>query len=258
MPATSIDLTDRTILITGASRGIGESIARTAAAHGANVVLSSRKQEALDEVAASIRADGGVAFPHAAHAGQEEAIAELFQKAIDEFGKVDGIVNNAATNPYFGPTVDITDAQFDKTVEVNMRGYLRVIQHFVRHARERGDGGSIVSMASIAGMGSAVLQGVYGMTKAAVISMTKTLATELSGDGIRVNCISPGLIHTKFAGALVENDGIRGQIEQRTPLGRVGQPEEIAVAACYLLSDASSYVTGENLVIDGGLTIGAI
>lgn len=249
-----ISLEDRTVLITGASRGIGAAIAEACAEAGARVVLTARKQEGLDEVAARIRAAGGTAVAIACHMGKGEQVKSLFAQAAEAVGPIDALVNNAATNPYFGPTVDITEEAFDKTFEVNVKGYWHAARALVTHVRGRGAGGSIVNIASIAGMEAAPLQGVYGMTKAAILSMTRTLAAELGSSGIRVNAIAPGLIETRFSSALVGNPMMRDMVVKRTPLGRHGQPVEIAAGAVYLLSDAASFVTGHTLVIDGGYT----
>ena len=252
-----ISLEGKVILITGASRGIGEAMAVACAEAGAKVVLASRKQSGLEEVAAKIDAAGGEAAAIACHTGQPDQIEALFAKAVERFGQVDGLVNNAATNPYFGPLVDIPEAAMDKTYEVNIKGYLFMAQRFVKHVRDRGgDKGSVVSVASIAGMRASPMQGFYGMTKAAVISMTQTLAFELGGSNIRVNAIAPGLIETRFAAAIVQNPQLRTHVVSRTPLARHGQPVEIAAAAVYLLSDAASFVSGHTMVIDGGLTVG--
>ncbi len=244
-------LKDKVIVITGASRGIGEAIARMAVEQGAKVVLASRKQADLDKVAANL---GPAAIAVACHTGKAAEVEALFAKAIETFGRVDGVVNNAATNPYFGPLIDTPDAAIDKTFEVNVRGYLYVARAFVKHARTRGDGGSIVNIASVAGIRAAPMQGIYGATKAAVISMTQTLAFELGSSKIRVNAIAPGLVETKFASALINNPMIRDQVVNRTPLGRHAQPVELAGAATYLLSDAASFTTGTVIVVDGGMT----
>ncbi len=245
-------LKDKVIVITGASRGIGEAIARAAVDAGARVALASRKQADLDQVASSLPADRAIAL--ACHTGKPDDVDAMFRKAIERFGRVDGLVNNAATNPYFGPLIDTPDAAIDKTFEVNVKGYLYCARALVRHARERGGGGAIVNIASIAGMRAAIMQGIYGATKAAVISMTQTLASELGGSGIRVNAIAPGLVETRFASALVGNPAILKQVVARTPLGRHAQPPELAGAAIYLLSDAASFTTGTTLVVDGGVT----
>ena len=244
-------LKDKVIVITGASRGIGEAIARAAVDAGARVVLASRKQADLDRVAGAL-GDRAAAF--ACHTGKPEEVDTLFTRAVEKFGRVDGIVNNAATNPYFGPLVDTPDAAIEKTFEVNVRGYLYCARAFVKHARTRATGGSIVNMASVAGLRAAPMQGIYGATKAAVISMTQTLAFELGGSKIRVNAIAPGLVETKFAAAIVGNPMLRDHVVNRTPLARHAQPQEIAGAAIYLLSDAASFTTGSVVVVDGGFT----
>jgi NAD(P)-dependent dehydrogenase (short-subunit alcohol dehydrogenase family) len=244
-------LQGKVILITGASRGIGEAIARAAVDAGARVVLASRKQADLDRVASSL---GEHAAAFACHTGKAEEVDALFTKAVEKFGRIDGAVNNAATNPYFGPLIDTPDSAIDKTIEVNVRGYLYVARAFVKHARARGGGGAIVNLASVAGLRAAPMQGIYGATKAAVISMTQTLAFELGASQIRVNAIAPGLVETKFAAAIVANPMLRDHVVNRTPLARHAQPAEIAGAAVYLLSDAASFTTGTTVVVDGGLT----
>lgn len=245
-------LKDKVIVVMGASRGIGEAIARAAIDAGAKVVLASRKQVDLDRVAGALPSDR--VLPVAAHTGKAEDVEALFAKAVDKFGRVDGVVNNAATNPYFGPLIDTPDSAIDKTIEVNVKGYLYVARAFVKHTRTREGGGSIVNVASIAGTRAAPMQGIYGATKAAVISMTQTLAFELGGSKVRVNAIAPGLVETKFAAAIVQNPMLRDHVVSRTPLARHAQPSEIAGAALYLLSDASSFTTGSVMVVDGGLT----
>jgi NAD(P)-dependent dehydrogenase (short-subunit alcohol dehydrogenase family) len=245
-------LKDKVIVVTGASRGIGEAIARACTDAGAKVVLASRKQADLDRVAGSLPSDRVIAV--ACHTGRAEEVDALVARAVETFGRVDGYVNNAATNPYFGPLVDTPDAAIDKTFEVNVRGYLYGARALVKHARTRGGGGSIVNVASIAGIRAAPMQGIYGATKAAVISMTQTLAFELGSTQIRVNAIAPGLVETKFAAAIVGNPMLRDHVVNRTPLARHAQPAEIAGAAVYLLSDASSFTTGSVMVVDGGLT----
>lgn len=254
MPAFTLD--KKVALITGASRGIGEAIAHAFADAGAAVVLAARKPDGLESVAAAITKKGGRALAVAAHTGKLEDIKRLVASGIEKFGQIDVLVNNAATNPYFGPMLDIEDAAFDKTFEVNVKGYFWLAREIAQHLQARNAKGSIISVASVAGLGGSPMQGVYGMTKAAVISMTKTLAVELGATGIRVNAIAPGLVETKFASALTSNEEILKLVTNRTPLGRHAQPAEIAGAAVYLASEASSFVTGQTLVIDGGFTIG--
>ncbi|MBW1759900.1 MAG: glucose 1-dehydrogenase [Deltaproteobacteria bacterium] len=248
-------LRDKVAIVTGASRGIGAAIAGYMAEEGAKVVLVSRKIEGLQAVADEIRGNGGEAMPIACHVGHPNQRQEMLDQALKAYGKVDVLVNNAATNPHFGPMLTIDGGAWDKTFEVNVKGYFGMIQLVAGHLQERKAKGSIVNVASVVGTMAAPMQGVYAMTKAAVISMTKTLAMELGGAGIRVNAIAPGLIETKFAQALVDNDEIRSSILQRTAAGRVGQPRDIAGGAVYLASDESDYVTGDVMVIDGGWTL---
>jgi NAD(P)-dependent dehydrogenase (short-subunit alcohol dehydrogenase family) len=246
-------LKDKVIVVTGASRGIGEAIARACIEAGARVALASRKQPELDRVAADLPPERAIAI--ACHTGKAEDVDALFARTVERFGRVDGLVNNAATNPYFGPLLDTPDAAIDKTIEVNLRGYLYCARALVREARKQAPGGAaIVNIASVAGTRAAPMQGIYGMTKAAVISMTQTLAFELGGSKIRVNAIAPGLVETKFASAIVGNPMLRDHVVGRTPLARHAQPPELAGAAVYLLSDAASFTTGAVLVVDGGLT----
>lgn len=246
-------LSGKVVIVTGGSRGIGEAIAGAALDAGAQVVIASRKQADLDAAAERLKSRGEV-LAYACHTGKADDVDALFAKAIARFGRVDGAVNNAATNPYFGPLLDTPDAAIDKTFEVNVRGYLYVARALVKHARSRDGAAALVNVASVAGLRAAPMQGIYGATKAAVISMTQTLAFELGGSNIRVNAIAPGLVETKFASAIVGNPMLREHVVKRTPLARHAQPAEIAGAAIYLLSDAASFTTGTVLVVDGGLT----
>lgn len=250
-----IHLEGKVAVVTGGSRGIGESIARTFAAHGAKVVIASRKQDGCDKVAKSICDGGGDAIGVAFHAGELTAPGKLLDAALSKFGKVDVLVNNAATNPHFGPFLTVEQGQWEKTFEVNLRGYFEMSRAVARHLGDRGAPGSILNVASIVALSGAPLQGVYAMTKAAVISMTKTLAVELAAMNIRVNALAPGIVDTRFASALVNNPDINKLIMDRTPMKRVAQPDEMAGAALFLSSDAASYVTGHTMVVDGGLTI---
>lgn len=258
---TLLSLEGKVAIVTGASRGIGEAIAVAFAQRGAKVVIASRKIEGLQKVAERIDSEGGTAMAVACHTGRPDEVKALVELTIAAFGGIDILVNNAATNPYFGPFVGTSDAAFDKTFEVNVRGYFVAAREVIRHMQERqnsetaGKGGVIINMASVAGLRASPFQGAYGMTKAAIISMTQTLAAEVGGQGIRVNAIAPGLVETHFASAIVKNDMLRGQFVSRTPLGRHAQPEEIVGAALFLASDAASYVNGHTLVVDGGMTI---
>jgi NAD(P)-dependent dehydrogenase (short-subunit alcohol dehydrogenase family) len=250
-----IHLNDKVAIVTGASRGIGEAIARTYAQAGAKVVLASRKLDGLKEVEAKIVEAGGEAFSVACHTGAEEQIEHLFRSAVERFGKVDVLVNNAATNPYFGPMMNVEMAAWEKTFEVNVKGYFWTSRALVRHLLARKAPGAIVNVASVAGQMAMPLQGVYAMTKAAVISMTKTLAMELGTENIRVNAIAPGLVETKFAAALTTSDEISRMVREKMALKHFAQPEDIAGLALLLASDQSRYMTGECVVIDGGWTL---
>jgi NAD(P)-dependent dehydrogenase (short-subunit alcohol dehydrogenase family) len=253
MPDVSFDLTGKVAVVTGGSRGIGEAIAMTLAQYGAKVVLASRKIEGLEAVAAKIEAAGGEATPIACHAGKSDQVAALFDQVKEKYGRIDILVNNAATNPYFGPAIHTPEAAFDKTVEVNIKGYFMFMQHAAQAMVEQ-DGGSIINIASIAGIRPGAMQMTYAMTKAAVISMTKAFATELGEANVRVNAIAPGLIETKFAATLIETPEIYEHAMAATPMKRHGQPNEIAGAALFLASEAGSYCTGSVVVVDGGWT----
>jgi NAD(P)-dependent dehydrogenase (short-subunit alcohol dehydrogenase family) len=246
----AIDLQDRVVVVTGASRGIGRAIAVAAAAAGAAVVLAARKLEPLEAVAAEIASSGGKSLAQACHTGHADEVSALFERAVERFGKVDGLVNNAATNPYFGPALGVTDAAFDKIFEVNVKGYLYAAREYAARAK----GGAIVNVASYAGIHAAPLMGPYGMSKAAVISLTRTLAVELAALRIRVNAVAPGLVETRFSAALLEDEAIRARLLADAPIPRPAQPAEVAGAVVFLLSEAASYINGQTLVIDGGST----
>ncbi|MBI2422107.1 MAG: glucose 1-dehydrogenase [Candidatus Hydrogenedentes bacterium] len=251
---TDFNLTDKVILVNGASRGIGESFALEFAARGAKVVVTSRKQESVDAVAQAIRAKGGTALPVACHTGQPDRIAALFEKIRAEFGRLDVLVNNAATNPYFGPFITAPETAFDKTFEVNVKGYFLMAQQAAQLMTAQGKG-SIINIASIEGITPSPMMSIYSMTKAAVIMLTKSLAVELGPANVRCNCICPGLTETRFAKVLIETEEIYKRQMEHTPMGRHAQPEEIAGAAVFLASDASSYTTGAIITCDGGSSI---
>lgn len=253
MAEVSFSLKDKVAIVTGASRGIGEAIARTFAANGAKVVIASRKQESLDQVAAEIKQAGGVALPVACHTGNLEQINALIEKTASEFGRIDVLVNNAATNPYFGDVLGINESQFEKTFEVNTKGYFFMAQGVAKRMVKQG-GGSIINIASIAGLVGPPMQGVYGMTKAAVILMTKAYAKELGPFKVRSNAICPGLTETHFASVLIKTKPIHDMAIAQIPLKRHAQPSELAGIALYLASDAASFTNGAIFVIDGGTT----
>ena len=252
----SLRLEGKIAVITGASRGIGEAIARAFAAEGAKVVLVSRKIEALQSVADSIN-EGltePLAFACAAHMGEPTAIEEMLDWVEANVGIPQILVNNAATNPYFGPFLAVSDGAWDKTFDVNVKGYFQATRGVAQRLLARNMPGSIINVSSIYGLSGAPLQGVYAMTKAAVISMTRTLAVELGAAGIRINAICPGLVDTKFASVIVNTPEFSDVYTERAPMGRWAQPEEITGIAVYLASDEASYTTGQEFVIDGGYT----
>lgn len=238
-------------LVTGASRGIGEAIAETLAAYGAHCILVSRKIESLRQVEEKIKQKGGKAESIACHMGQLDKINALFEEIKQRHGRLDILVNNAATNPHFGEMSAADEGAWDKTFEVNVKGPFFMIQRAAALMTASG-GGAIVNVASINGVRPAPMQGIYSITKAAVISMTKAYAKELARHKIRVNALLPGLTETKFAGALFTNDAIYKFALQGIPLNRHAQPEEMAGAVLYLVSDAASFTTGTYIVCDGG------
>ena len=255
-----IDVKDKVVIITGASRGIGEAMAIALVKGGAKVAISSRKKDGIEGAAGRIKeaVPGAEVVPFVAHMGQPDAIETLMNEAEKALGPIDSVINNAATNPYFGPMIGIEGAAYDKTFDVNTRGYFELARHAAQRFIAGNRPGTIVNVASVAAIRGAPLQGVYAMTKAAVVSMTQTLAVELGSANIRVNAIAPGPVDTKMAAALVHDDELRKRLLSGIPLGRVGEPHEIAGAAVFLVSDASSYMTGHTLVLDGGMTVGAL
>lgn len=255
--AEQFDLTGRVAIVTGASRGIGKAIAEAYARAGAKVVLASRKQDALDEAAEAIRVSGGEAIGIAAHNGDKDALKALVEQTVTRYGKLDILVNNAATNPHFGSLLEAADSFWQKTIEVNLMGNVWLSQAAVTVMRANG-GGKIINVASIVGITPGRYQGIYSVTKAGVISLTKTLAVELGADNIQVNAIAPGLVQTKFAQALWGNPDLLDQVLARTPAGRIGQPADITGMALYLASVASDFTTGAVFVLDGGATAQSI
>ena len=249
-----IDMTGKVAVVNGASRGIGEAIARGLAACGAQLVLTSRRQESVQDVADAIKADGGKAIARACHAGHLDEIDQLFDFVRSDIGRLDILINNAATNPYFGPATELTPEAFDKTVDVNLKGPYFMSSRAVPLMVESG-GGSIVNVASIAALMSLAGQAVYAMTKAGLVSVTKSFAKEYGSRGIRVNAILPGVVETKLASAMVADPTIQKWLS-RIPAGRAGQPEDMVAGVLYLASDQAAYTTGTTLVMDGGATLG--
>ncbi len=244
-----ISLEGRVALVTGASRGIGKAIAGAFAGSGASVMLSSRKQDALEATAEEIGGDTAV---FAANAGEPDQIAACVAATVVRFGRVDILVNNAATNPYMGRAIDIDLPRFDKTWQVNYRGPVVWAQEAWR-ASMADHGGNILNIASVGGLSVETSIGHYNVTKAALIHLTRTLAADLA-PGVRVNAIAPGLVKTEFARALWEP--AEETIARRMPLRRLGEPDDIAGAALFLVSDLASWITGQTLVVDGGALLG--
>lgn len=247
------DLTGKVAIVTGASKGIGAAIGRGLAEFGARVVLSSRKQEEVEAVAATFRQDGWEAAGVAAHVGEAQAIRRLVAETKRLYGAIDIVVNNAATNPVFGSLVDADEAAFDKIIDVNIKGPLALAIVAYPHLRERR--GCVLNISSISGLSPEPNLGLYSVSKAALLSLTKVMAREWGRDGIRVNAICPGLIQTKFSAALWQDEQSLERFVHDVPLGRMGQPEDLAGLAVYLASEAGRYCTGAVFTIDGGYTI---
>jgi NAD(P)-dependent dehydrogenase (short-subunit alcohol dehydrogenase family) len=250
----SIDLQGRVAIVTGASRGIGRAIALAYAEAGVSVVVASRKQEGVDAVAGEIAARGGKALAVATHVGQEDAVVSLVERAVEAFGGIDILVNNAGTNPHFGPALTATSAQWDKILEVNLRSAFLLTRRVVPHMQARG-GGKILNMASLAGLHPSMGMGIYGISKAGLIMLTRVLARELGPDNIQVNALAPGVIKTRFSSPLWESPDVAEMLTRSTPLGRLGEVDDVVGAALFLASPLSDYVTGEILVIDGGMNL---
>ena len=252
MSTQLFNLSGKVALITGASRGIGAATARLLAEQGAHVVISSRKQADLDVVADQIIASGGQATAIAAHQGESAALKHLITEIEQRFGKLDILVNNAATNPYFGHVTETGMDMVEKTLQVNIKGYFE-LSSLAAKLMKKGGGGAIVNIASVNVIKTGMFQAIYSITKAGVINMTQAFAKECAPWCIRCNAVLPGLTDTKFASALTKNDQILKTVLPQIPLQRMAQPEEIAPGILFLVSPASSYVTGTTLTIDGGM-----
>jgi len=248
------DLHEKVAVITGSSRGIGLAIAQRMAEFGAKVVISSRKPEACESVAKSIVAAGGTAIAQAANISDREAVRALIDRAIGEWGRVDILVCNAATNPYYGPLREIDDAAFDKIMATNVRSNLWLCNMAIPQMAERKDG-AVVIISSIAGLKGNLALGAYGISKAADFQLVRNLAVEWGPSNVRVNAIAPAIVRTDFARKLWENPEIYQKAVSRYPLGRIGEPDDVAGAAIFLASRAGAFITGQVIVVDGGVTI---
>jgi NAD(P)-dependent dehydrogenase (short-subunit alcohol dehydrogenase family) len=246
------DLTGKVAVVTGSTKGIGKAIAEGLAAHGAKVVISSRKADVCEEVAGEIRAAGGEAIAIPCNISYKEEIENLLAKTREEWGQIDIMVCNAAVNPYYGSTVDIPDRAFEKVMDVNIKSNHWLCQKVIPEMAERKDG-AIIIVSSIGGLHGSPVLGAYCISKAADMQMARNLAVECGPDNIRVNCIAPGLVKTDFARALWENPEMAKARIDETPLRRLGEPEDLAGVAIYLASRAGSWTTGQTFVVDGGV-----
>lgn len=244
-------LEDKVAIVTGASRGIGRAIAERFAKEGASVVICGRKQEPLDQVANELRGLSGRILPIACHVGRLEDLEGMVNVTAREFGKIDILVNNAGTNIAQGPATDMTDAQFDKMVEVNLKSAYRLTRLVAPGMCQRGSG-SIINIASIAGIRPQFQSLLYSMTKAALIMLTQSYALELGPSGVRVNAIAPGLVETRLSEHYWKDESRFERLMERQPIKHLGQPAEVAEIALMLASDGSSYLTGQAIVVDGG------
>jgi NAD(P)-dependent dehydrogenase (short-subunit alcohol dehydrogenase family) len=248
------DLSGKNAIVTGATRGIGLAIVRGYAEAGANVTLCGRKQETVDAALAELGPVKDKVLGVVAHVGKNEDLEKLLDAAEKKFGSVNVLVNNAGTNPYFGPILDSEDRAWDKTMDVNLKGPY-VLSRMVAKKMVQTGGGSILNIASVAGLQAAAYQGIYSVSKAGLIMLTKVMARELGRQKVRVNCICPGVIRTHLAEALWKDEARLKEFVKNKSLGRIGETEEIVGAAIYFASDASSFATGAALVIDGGMVI---
>jgi NAD(P)-dependent dehydrogenase (short-subunit alcohol dehydrogenase family) len=256
MKNTPFDLAGTVAVVTGSSRGIGRSCAELLAKLGAKVVISSRKADACHEVAEGIKKAGGDAHVIACNISRHDEVKALIAGTTKHYGKVDILVCNAAVNPYYGPLLEIPNEAFDKIMGSNVKSNIWLCAEAIPQMAERGKG-SIVIISSIGGMRGSTVIGAYGISKAADFALCRSLAGEWGPKGVRVNCVAPGLIKTDFARALWENQDLLKRRTETTPLRRIGEPDEIAGAVAYLASDASTFMTGQTIIVDGGVTTAA-
>jgi NAD(P)-dependent dehydrogenase (short-subunit alcohol dehydrogenase family) len=252
--AAAISLQGKVAVVTGGGRGIGKAITRHLAEAGANVVIASRKLENLQATAAEFANLPGRVVPIPCHVGRLDQLEHLVRQTEAELGPIDILVNNSATNIGQGPALDVTDEMLDKMIEINVKSALRLVRFVVPRMIDRKTGGSVINIASIAGLQPQPGGLLYSFTKAGLIMLTRSWAREFGPYGVRVNAIAPGLIQTDFSEYFWKNDEYRRQVESIQPIRRIGQPDEIGHAALYLASDEASYVTGQVFVIDGGAT----
>src|SRR5882757_3824039 len=257
MNGTPFDLTGKVAIVTGSSRGIGRASAELLAKMGAKVVISSRKAEACEVVADGIVRDGGDAHVIPCNISQREEVEALVDGTLAHYGRIDSLICNAAVNPYYGPLLDITDEAFDKIMGSNVKSNIWLCSRAIPKMADNG-GGSVVIISSIGGLRGSTVIGAYGISKAADFSLARSLAGEWGPTGVRVNCVAPGLVKTDFARALWEDEERLKRRCATTPLRRIGEPDEIAGAVAYLASDASSFMTGQTIVVDGGVTTASV
>jgi NAD(P)-dependent dehydrogenase (short-subunit alcohol dehydrogenase family) len=250
----AFDLDDKVAIVTGSSRGIGRSIAQHLAAHGARVVISSRKQPACEEAAAAIRAAGGQAIAVPANIADKAQLEALVSATRAKWGRIDILVCNAASNPYYGPMAQLPDEAFNKVLQNNIVSNLWLANMVLPEMAQRRDGALII-VSSIGGLKGSATLGAYSVSKAADMQLARNLAVEWGRHNIRVNCIAPGLVRTDFARALWENPELLARTEALTPLRRIGEPDDIGAIAVFLASRAGAFVTGQTIVADGGITI---
>ena len=256
MSNSLFDLTDKVAIVTGSTKGIGRSIAVALARAGASVVISSRKADKCEEVANTIKTEGLEAAPIPCHIGKRDDVENLVSETRKRYGRIDVLVCNAAVNPYYGPMSGLTDDAFTKVIDSNVRSNVWLCNLAIPEMAERRDG-SVIIVSSIGGLRGSQQLGIYAISKAADFQLARNLAVEWGPKNIRVNCIAPGLVRTDFARALWENPEMLAKSEAMTPLRRIGEPDDIAGAAVFLASRAGNWLTGQVLVIDGGVTIGA-